>query len=187
MLDTEERFGDLRPEDLLARAGLGRRQTVVDVGCGPGLLALAAAAVVRPLGKVYAVDIEQKMLDLVSSRAATEGAANIVTVFSAGARVPLPDQTADFVICSQVLHYPTDPGGRAEMARDVRRLVRPDGRVLVIEWAPQDGDDPASRLSPEDTEEILGRAGLRSENRFPVGQRQYAIVARPGGQSEQAD
>ena len=181
MLDTEGRFGEVRPEDLLADTGLGAGQTVVDVGCGPGLLTFAAASVVGHDGKVYAVDIEQKMLELVSSRAESTGLDNVAPVLSAGPGVPLPDAMAHYAICSQVLHFPDAFADRVDMARDVARLLRPSGRILLIEWVPQEGDDPAKRLTPEQTEEVLRVAGLRSDKPLRLGEKQYAIVAtRPG-------
>ena len=181
MLDTEGRFGKVRPQNLLVDTGLRERQIVVDVGCGPGLLTFAAASLVGHEGKVYAVDIEQKMLDLVSSRAESTRLDNVLTVLSTGQGVPLPDAIAHYVICSQVLHYPDSFDDRVDMAREAARLVRPNGQVLVIEWVPQEGDDPASRLTPEDTNEILRLASLRFDKPLRLGGRQYAIIAtRPG-------
>ena len=181
MLDTDGRFGDVRPEALLIDTGLEEGQTVVDVGCGPGLLAFAAASVVGTTGKVYAVDVEQKMLDLVSSRAESSGLDNVVGVLSEGQRVPLPDGIAHYAICSQVLHFPDSFGDRVDMALDAARLVGTGGRLLVIEWVPEDGADQASRLGPEDTAEILRRAGLEPGEPLTLGDRQYSIAATSPG------
>ena len=180
MLDTDGRFGDVRPEALLIDTGLEEGQTVVDVGCGPGLLAFAAASVVGPAGQVYAVDIEERMLDLVSGRAESSGLDNVVVVLSEGQRVPLPDGIAQYAICSQVLHFPDTFGDRVDMALDAARLVGTGGRVLVIEWVPEDADR-ASRLKPEGTAEILRRAGLEPGEPLRLGDRQYAIAATGRG------
>ena len=89
LLDTSSRFGSIRPEDLLAESGPDDGHAVVDFGCGPGLLAFAASSIVAQKGKVYAVDIEPKMTDMVGTRAEQEGAGNVVTVLSAGGRILL--------------------------------------------------------------------------------------------------
>ena len=178
LLDADSRFGYVRPEDLLAESGMGEGQVVVDVGCGPGLLTLAASSVVGSTGKVYAVDIERKMLDMVAAEAEGAGLGNIETVYSAGDGVPLPDELADYVICSQVLHYPDVWDERVEIARDAARMVRPNGRMLIVEWVPQeDGTDRMSRLTPERVKEILKLAGLRYDNQLRLGDRQYAVLA----------
>ncbi len=178
MLDVEGRLGNLTPEQLLISTGLAPNQTVVDVGCGPGFFTLPAAVVVGDLGRVYSVDIEQRMLDLVNSYAAKLGLGNVLTVYSRGGRVPLPDQIADYAICSLLLHDPTDHASRVDMAKDIRRLLREDGRLLVIEWTPQPGDDPARRLPADEMAAVLREAGLEFDDPQPLGEKQYMLVAR---------
>lgn len=177
LLDADGRLGGTSPQDLLARVGLRRRQTVIDYGCGPGFLTLAAAAIVGPLGRVYAVDIEKKMLDLVDRRATSAGHRNILTVFSSGQRVPLSDQIADWAICVQVLHCPQQLADRIDMVGDIARLLAPEGRVLIVNWIPQTGDD-GSRLSAAETQGMLRQAGFEPDEPQPLGEKQYTITAR---------
>lgn len=177
MMDTKGRFGSQAPEELLADTGLGRGQAVVDLGCGPGLLALVAAEMVGPEGKVFAVDTEQSMLDQMDSRAKYAGLTNIETVHSYGGRTPLPDGSADYAICSLVLHFPPDFPGRVEMAKDAARLLRSRGRSLWIEWTPKKDNDLATRLGPEETAGILEEAGFECDAARPVGDRQFSILA----------
>ena len=74
-----------------------------------------------------------------------------------------------------MLHYPDETDDRVAMARDVARLLKPDGLALVVEWKP-DGAT-TSRIPPEETARILGEAGLTSGEPRPLGPRQYAVVA----------
>ena len=60
--------------------------TVVEYGCGPGLVALQAAAMVGPSGKVYGIDIHQGMVSLVNSRAAEAGLTNVTALLKDGAQ-----------------------------------------------------------------------------------------------------
>ena len=178
MLDVEGRLGKLIPEELLVSTGLALHQTVVDVGCGPGFFTLPAAVIVGDLGRVYAVDIEQRMLDLVNSYAAKLGLENVLTVYSRGGRAPLPDQIADYAICSLLIHDQPDHAGRVNMVKDIRRLLRKDGRLLVIEWTPQPDDDPARRLTADEMVAVLRDAGLEFDDPQPLGEKQYMLVAR---------
>ncbi len=179
MLNAEERLGSHKPEELLARSGLGEKQTVLDLGCGPGLFAIPAATIVRSSGCVYAVDTEQTMLDLIENRAESLGLNNISTVLSTGETVPLPGKTIDYVICGLILHDPPEYEGRVNMARDVGRLVRPNGRILVIERSPESGEDHGHRLAPDETKAILREAGFDAGEPETLVDNNYMMVATP--------
>ena len=177
MLDVETRLGTTSPESLLRNTGLGSGQFVADIGCGPGLFAIPAALVVGPQGGVYAVDTEQAMLDMVDEKSAEEGLSHVVTVLSDGSIIPLPDSVAHYAICGLMLHDCPDFAARVAMARDIRRTVQPGGRILVIEWTPQSGDDRGRRLTPEETGDILSAARLEFDGPHPLGERQYIMTA----------
>ena len=177
MLDVETRLGTTSPESLLRNTGLGSGQFVADIGCGPGLFAIPAALVVGPQGGVYAVDTEQTMLDMVDEKSAEEGLSHVVTVLSDGSIIPLPDSVAHYAICGLMLHDCPDFAARVAMARDIRRTVQPGGRILVIEWTPQSGDDCSRRLTPEETGDILSAARLEFDGPHPFGEWQYMMPA----------
>ena len=84
---------------------MGAGSTVVDYGCGPGLFTLAAARLVGTAGKVYGVDLEPRMVELVARRAQEAGLSNVTAVASDGTRAALPDAVADFIVCVQIMHY----------------------------------------------------------------------------------
>ena len=85
------RFEGVDPRDMLAAHGIGGGHTVVDYGCGPGYLTLAAAELVGPAGKVYAVDKEPSMVELVKQRSDEAGLSNVEAVWNDGSDAPLPD------------------------------------------------------------------------------------------------
>ena len=94
-----------------------------------------------------------------------------------GKRVPLSDQIANWAICVQVLHYPQQLAGRIDMVGDIARLLAPEGRVLIVNWIPQTGDD-GSRLSAAETQKMLRQAGFEPDEPQPLGEKQYTITAR---------
>ena len=167
LLNAESRLGGTAPRDLLTGAGVRERHVVVDVGCGPGFLTLPAAEIVGPHGHVYAADIEQQMLDLVQNSAADRGLSNVTTVLSTGETVPLPDRTADFAICSLVLHYYEDSVSRVAMLRDLGRLLRPDGRLFIIDRS----------LGSEEVASLLREAQLEYGEPQPLEEDAYKIIA----------
>jgi ubiquinone/menaquinone biosynthesis C-methylase UbiE len=125
------RYGDLTgritahvAEALLDAAGVGAGTRVLDVGCGRGdLCAAAAARGARPLG----VDLAEGMVD-----AAREAHPDLE--FRRGDAEDLPLETASFdgaMAAFVVNHLPHPERGAAEL----RRVVRPGGRVAVAMWA----------------------------------------------------
>jgi len=107
---------------------------VVDVGAGPGMLAVEMAADVGPGGRVHAVEPSGSMRALAAERArrsAADGSiAPVEIVAGSAGELPLPDASVDAAVSTQVLEYVADvPGALAE----VRRVLRPGGRVLVLD------------------------------------------------------
>ena len=177
MLDTDSRLGSVSPRDFLKQAGLSGGDTVVDVGCGPGFMTLPAAVLVGPNGRVYAVDIERRMLDLVNKRVAEAGLGNVTTVFNAGEGISVPDGVADFVLCGLVLHYFPDEAGRQALVRDIGRMMKPGGRGLFIEHIPQPADDEKERMNPKTMAKVLERAGFETNGPRQLVERQYFLIA----------
>ena len=167
LLDGESRLGGTAPEELLADAGVRESDTVVDTGCGPGFLTLPAARLVGPGGHIYAVDIEQKMVDLVRARAAEDGLGHVTALLGAPDSVPLPEGSADFAITALILHYQPDDVVRLRLLTDVRRVLRPGGRVLVID----------RQLGAEAVAALLAEAGLEHGEPRDMRENAYRLIA----------
>jgi 2-polyprenyl-3-methyl-5-hydroxy-6-metoxy-1,4-benzoquinol methylase len=127
-------------EQALRLAGLEPGMRVLDVGCGPGDVALAAARIVGPTGSVTAVDAQAAVLDLASQRAAEQGVSTI-----SFHRADIADLTAtepyDAVVGRLILMHLPDPAGAL---RSLAGLVRPGGVVTF-----QDFEVSAARSAPE--------------------------------------
>ena len=153
--------------EFLEEAGLGPGMTMVDYGCGPGFVTLQAAKMLGPAGKVYGLDIHEGMVALARSRAAGAGLANVTTLLNDGPQAPLPDSVADLVTCILVLHYKESPRERQAVVSDIARLLKPGGRVVVIQWA--------DRVTYEETLEMLTAAGLECEGPYSVVDNRYRV------------
>jgi SAM-dependent methyltransferase len=116
----------------LARVTAGDR--VLDLACGAGDPALAAAARVGPAGKVIATDISPDMLAFAAQRAAAGGLTNVETHEMDAEAIDLPDASVDVVICRLGLMFLPDLGAALAC---VRRVLVPGGRfATVIPWRP---------------------------------------------------
>lgn len=114
-------------EPLLADAGLAPGQRVADVACGTGLIARLAAERVGPTGAVTGVDVAPDMIDVARSVPAAGGATVDWRVADA-ADLPLPDGSADVVLCQMGLMFMEDRGAAVA---EMRRILGPGGRLVV--------------------------------------------------------
>jgi len=103
-------------------------ERIVDVGCGPGLLAADLAAAVGPGGEVLALDVSESMVAMASRRCA--GSTHVRTGQAHANALPAPDGASDAVVCTQVLEYVPDVAGAL---REFARVLRPGGRLLLMD------------------------------------------------------
>jgi ubiquinone/menaquinone biosynthesis C-methylase UbiE len=103
----------------------------LDLGCGLGDDARAMAELVAPSGRVVGVDVEAKMIEAATARQREEPTSSDVEFVRAdGEQLPFPDETFDAVRIDRVLQHADDP---ARVLAEVYRVLRPSGRVTVIE------------------------------------------------------
>lgn len=153
-LERQERHDLLRPVDTLKVYGVAEGMTVVDVGAGTGFFARAAAGLVGPSGRVYAADISEQML----GHFRTFGVPGNVTLLQSDPlHIPLHDGVADMVLAAFVVHEAPD---RSAFIRELMRLAKPGGTVLVLEWIRQEeehGPPMEERLAESDLDADLAR------------------------------
>jgi ubiquinone/menaquinone biosynthesis C-methylase UbiE len=113
------------------RAGM----TALDAGCAMGFFSLAMAEMVGPEGRVYSVDLQQKMIDSLQSRARKAGLfQRIETRLCTGTELGIVDLNSgvDFALAFAVLHEVPE---RILFLQQIRRALRPEGRLLLAEPA----------------------------------------------------
>jgi len=115
-------------EELVRFAGVAPGQVVLDVAAGTGAVSRAAARAVGPEGRVVASDISEDMLAQVIRG---DEPAVIETVVSSATELDLASGTVDVVLCQQGLQFFPD---RAAAAAEMRRVLRPGGRVAASVW-----------------------------------------------------
>ncbi len=118
--------------ELIGRAELRSGWSVLDVASGPGPVARLAAAAVGPAGRVVASDISAPMLALAAARPTPDGWASIEFLQCPASAIDAPDDHFDAVLCQHGLQFFTD---REAALREMRRVARPDGIVVISTWA----------------------------------------------------
>jgi ubiquinone/menaquinone biosynthesis C-methylase UbiE len=178
-------------ERLAVLARLVPGESVLDVGCGTGTLALAAKRAVGDAGSVVGVDASPDMIALATAKASRSGAS--VTFRPAAAeRLPFADATFDVVLSTLMLHHLPAPL-RRECVREALRVLRPRGRMLVVDFAaPSTGRGGLlTRLHrhggvpPDAIVALLGDAGFHIAERGSVGVSDlHYVLAEPPGEGE---
>ena len=138
-LDRREREREEQPEKALDLIGIQPGMNVADVGAGTGYISLRIARRVGPTGKVYANDIQPKMLDRLMDNARSAKLDNVEPVLGSEADAKLPDNRMDFIILVDVYHEFSRP---QEMLRSMRRALKPDGRLVLLEYKKEDPSIP---------------------------------------------
>jgi ubiquinone/menaquinone biosynthesis C-methylase UbiE len=167
----------LDPNHVLKQFGVYGTQHVADFGSGAGHFALAAA---RRLdgGKLFAIDIEKEMLARLVSEAHTHGLHNVHPLWGDVSRltgVPLAGETIDRAIATNVLFQVDD---RDAFVQEMKRLLRPGGKVLLIEWkeSVQGGPHHKHKVTEAAALAIFRKHGFEKEKDIDAGDVHYGMI-----------
>lgn len=138
---------------LLERARVERGMWVLDVGAGPGRLALPAAERVGPAGRVVALDLQPAMLRRLEQRIAERGVANLDTILAGAGEGRVPRETFDRAFLVTVLGEIRD---KAAALREIHGALKPGGLLSVTEVLP----DPHYQTRTA-VRRMAGAAGFR--------------------------
>ena len=125
--------GEMR-EKALRLARLSSGESVLDIGCGTGTLAIAAKRRVGATGMACGVDASPQMLARAIKKACKAGL-EVDFRNAAVEALPFRDSQFDVVLSTLMLHHLPEKL-RQECLREVRRVLKPGGRVLIIDFGP---------------------------------------------------
>ena len=109
-------------------------ERVLELACGAGGVGIAAAELVGPAGEVVLSDVAAEMTAIAATRAAALGLDNVRALTLDLDDLDQPDQAYNVVLCREGLMFALDP---ARAVAEIRRILRPGGRVAVAVWGPR--------------------------------------------------
>jgi ubiquinone/menaquinone biosynthesis C-methylase UbiE len=167
-----------RPDQVLQALAIRAGQTVCDIGAGPGYFTLRVARLVGPRGRVYAVDVEPRILDALRARIEKRGVENVTPVLALGGNPLLPDGACDLVLIVDTYHH--FPDGPAYLRR-LAKTLRPTGRIANIDFRKQAtpiGPPQEHRISREEFLRDAAAAALTLARELTFLEDQYFIILR---------
>jgi ubiquinone/menaquinone biosynthesis C-methylase UbiE len=137
--DEHQDFVDARgaalTEQLLQLASPAPGERVLELACGAGGVGIAAAHRVGETGEVVLSDVAPAMVAIAAARVAELGLRNVSARVLDLEQIDDPDAFYDVAVCREGLMFVVDP---ARAARELRRVLRPGGRVAIAVWGPRE-------------------------------------------------
>lgn len=180
-MESSQNLMFVDPATVVKKLDIAPGSKVADFGCGSGFFSFEFSRHVGSEGVVYALDVLPSALEAVNSHVKTLGLNNVITK-----RVNLENEqgsglgntSIDWAVLKDVLFQNKK---KDVMLREVARVLKPGGRVLIMEWNPDEalvGPEKSLRISKEEVQVLVGQAGLTIDRELPVGGFHYAFIAK---------
>ena len=182
-LDRPEREKSQKPRELIAAIGVNNGDVIADIGSGVGFMLPYFLEAVGPGGKIYAEDIQQDFLDTVEEKKRENNWANVETILGDQKDPKLPSDQVDLAFVLDAFHHFSYP---VETMRNIRRSLKPDGRLVMVDFYrsrhhPTRGEEWCEkhiRLDRDGFAAEIVSAGFKLERHFDHLPHQYVLVFR---------
>jgi len=140
--DKKKLFSELRKKALpahktLKETGLKEGMNFADIGCGNGYFTFPASGITGPKGRVFALDISPEMLEEINARVKEENKTNIEVINTEENNLKIAKESVDLAFSCNVVHEAKDLD---LFLKEVERILRPGGRIAIIDWEKKDSD-----------------------------------------------
>ncbi len=167
------------PESNIAQLGLREGMKVADLGAGAGEYSKSASARVGKNGTVYAVEVQKEMVARLQNELKEWMVTNVECIWGdieTKGGTKLADKTMDAVILSNVFFQTEDKLGGIDEAK---RILKPKGKLLVIDWSESFAGMGPSKLSVVSKEQCINmfeNRGFHAVESISAGAHHYGII-----------
>ena len=175
VLLSPQRLEQLDPYDVLMQLPIDPHHQIADVGCGPGYFAIPLAKYLS-YGKLYALDIEDQMLEALRKRVGATKLGNVEILKCGETEFPLPEGSVDGLLLAFVVHQCQD---RLAFLKAAAKLLKATGWCCVLEWYRKDnqgGPPLEKRIEADEMTALASAAGLRLLRQRNIKDRQYMLL-----------
>jgi len=120
-----------KPDEIIRHLEIEPGMQIADLGAGGGYYTLRFAQLAGEEGKVYAVDVNEKLLKIIEEEGAIRELKNIRTILASPDDSLLPEKSVDLVFVRNVYHHLPSP---EEYFRGLKKKLKPGGRVAIVEY-----------------------------------------------------
>ncbi len=178
-MEEPERAAWQKPDEVVKALAVSPGQTVCDIGSGPGYFSLRFAKAVGDGGRVFAVDVEPKMLEALRERLAAAKLRNVTPVLGLPDDPLLPAAACDLVVIVDTYHH--FPDGPGYLRALVPRLKK-GGRLVNIDFQKRElpvGPPVQHKISRDDFLKQAATAGLSLREEKTFLPYQYFVLLQP--------
>ncbi len=175
-LDSSNRVARLKVDESIAKLKLKPGDVVADIGAGSGIFSVPMAKAVAPAGKVYAVDIEQGLVDHIAKRATEQNAPNVLSILGKFTDPNLPAPDVDLAFINDVLHHIEN---RTDYLKNLARSLKPSSRIAIIDFYPERGphrNDPTLQVTKSQSAEWLAAIGFKPLEEFELFPDKWFVI-----------
>lgn len=161
------------------QCGIQTGMEIADFGSGSGHYSIAIARALVSTGKVYAVDINKDLLTRLKNNAVKEGLYNIEVIWGDIDKLggtKLRDFSVDFVFLCNILFQLES---KENVINEMKRILKPGGRVLVVDWADSFGglgpkfESVVSKLTATN---LFEKGGFHFDKEISAGAHHYGLI-----------
>ncbi|MHB8072519.1 class I SAM-dependent methyltransferase [Desulfosporosinus fructosivorans] len=175
-LDSRQRERLIPPEALISQMPIQKKHTLLDVGAGSGFFTIPMAE--NTSSKVYAMDPDRSMLNVIEDKAKEKGLTNIELIQDYIENLSIQYNSIDFVMASLILH---EVSSLTKALSNIFEVLKSGGHLLCLEYEKDDliieGPPMSIRIGSEELEKVLSLIGFNIVEKTKINDAIYTVLA----------
>jgi len=167
------------PQKNIEQCGIQAGMDIADLGSGSGFYTIAAAKALMSTGRVYSVDTQKDLLTKLKNHVTREGLYNVEVVWgnieSLGGTHLLEGSISLAMVCNVLFQLEN----KSEAIQEIKRILVPSGRLLVVDWTDSFGGIGPSKemiFTKESAQSTFEKNGFSLEKEISAGSHHYGMI-----------
>lgn len=167
------------PQKIIDQCSIQAGMEIADFGAGSGFYTISASKALISTGIVYAIDAQKDLLTKLKNNTAKQGLYNVDVVWGDVEKIGgthLRDGSVDFVMICNLFFQIED---KISTIREAKRILKPGGRVLVVDWTDSFGGiGPKVDMvfKKEHAQEVFEKEGFHQDREILAGAHHYGFI-----------